>query len=438
MVKQKIELGMMLAILVFGTLACRNGRLENEVARAQSLPSSGTDQPGINLQIQALEVTQGVRGEIPSRVAPNGALVLLPDGAVHVANRRTVVRAYPWVGGSPEAKIPPATARLWAYRDGELLAGLPITPDNEYLSDLSLNQELSAMRSDADKSWNFILTPEWTTSNTEDDSFELRFIVEINPPGPDHVLECQGCGADNRVVLLNQKFVVVPTLVIQPYFIDHTVTETNGNLVTYPGPTVDEFSRIVQITHTMLPVGDIDRGLKVLPFIEVEWQGLLYENEKHVFAEAMIERYLPGGELNDREDGIIHVFVFNATMRYWYIVNQNSGGMRLGLAWTGKPYAQCGARADDLVHELTHAIGLSHAGIEHGETTSNLDYPDPSGRVEPNAYGFDIWEMRAVPPVSEDSETHDYMSYDKENPLWVSIYTWKVIGGLLGQPDLDV
>jgi hypothetical protein len=46
--------------------------------------------------------------------------------------------------------------------------------------------------------------------------------------------------------------------------------------------------------------------------------------------------------------------------------------------------------------------------------------------------------MRAIPPVSENGETHDYMSYDKENPDWVSIYTWKAIGELLGQPDLDV
>jgi hypothetical protein len=294
------------------------------------------------------------------------------------------------------------------------------------------------MRSDADKSWNFTLPAEWTASNAEEDSFVLRFIVEVNPPGPDQVPECLGCSTDNQVILLDQKFVVVPLLVIQPYFVDHTVTETSGKPVTYPGPTADEFNRIVGVIHSMLPVGDIDRGLKILPPIQVEWQGLLYEHDQHVFAEAMIEQYLPGGELNDREDGIIHVFVFNATMRYWHIINQNSGGMRLGLAWTGKPYVQCGARADDLVHELTHAIGLSHAGTMNGETTANADYPDPSGRVEPDAYGFDIWEMRAVPPVSEDGETHDYMSYDKENPTWVSIYTWKAIGELLGQPGLDI
>ena len=58
--------------------------------------------------------------------------------------------------------------------------------------------------------------------------------------------------------------------------------------------------------------------------------------------------------------------------------------------------------------------------------------------MEPNAYGFDIWEMQAVPPLSQAGETHDCMSYNSLDPAWVSLYTWKALGGLLGQPDLDV
>jgi hypothetical protein len=175
-----------------------------------------------------------------------------------------------------------------------------------------------------------------------------------------------------------------------------------------------------------------------LPPINIAWRGPLHDGEKHVFAEAMIREYLPGGKLSDRRDNLIHVFLFSDASNHDFLTYNNSGGVWLGLAWTGKPYAQSAARARDLIHELTHAIGLSHAGIMNGEITSNPDYPDPSGRVEPDAYGFDIWEMRAVPPVSEDGETHDYMSYDKENSLWVSVYTWKAIGELLGQPGLDI
>ena len=110
----------------------------------------------------------------------------------------------------------------------------------------------------------------------------------------------------------------------------------------------------------------------------------------------------------------------------------------MGLAWTGKPYAQSAARPRDLIHELTHAIGLSHAGSMNGEITTNSDYPDPTGRIESNAYGFDIWELRAIPPTGPDGETYDYMSYNRDNPFWISIYTWEAIAELLGQPGLDV
>ena len=90
-----------------------------------------------NLQIQAIEVTQGVRGEIPTRVPPNGDLTFPPDGAVHIANRRTVVRVYPWVDSSLSTTITPLTARLWAYRDGVLLPNSPIYPENDILTNIS-------------------------------------------------------------------------------------------------------------------------------------------------------------------------------------------------------------------------------------------------------------------------------------------------------------
>ena len=407
-------------------------------------PTSNTPPPfqieegTFNLQIQAVEVTQGVRGEIPSRVSPASDLVFSPDGTAHIASRRTIVRAYPWVLNGSEAKVPPVTARLWAYRDGVLLFGSPISPQNYNLKNISPDWDLETMRADAEKSWNFPLPSAWTASDLDNGSFTLRFVVEVNPTRPDHQPECQECGLDNQVSLGGQEFVAVPALVIQPYFVEHTVMERDGSLVTYPGPTVAELKAEMKIVHSMLPVGDLDRGLTLLPPISVEWQGLLYEDGVHVFAEAMIDQHLPGGVLEAGGDSVIHLFVFSADRRYNFLVNYNSDGMRLGLAWNGKPYAQTGARGLEMVHELTHAIGLSHAGNGYGEATTNTDYPDPSGRVESNAYGFDVWEMRAVPPVSEQGATHDFMSYNSLDPAWVSVYTWEAIGNLLGQPNLDV
>jgi hypothetical protein len=99
-----------------------------------------TVQPGpgtFNLQIQAVEVTQGVRGDIPTRITPEGALSLPPDGAVHVANRRTVVRVYPWVQDNANLTLPAVTAQLSAYRDGALLPGSSIFPLDHFLDNIS-------------------------------------------------------------------------------------------------------------------------------------------------------------------------------------------------------------------------------------------------------------------------------------------------------------
>ncbi len=437
---QLIVIGTMVVIL--GMVVYENGFSADSAMEGFSdsriPPSIQVEAGAYNLQIQAVEITQGVRGDIPARNTPDGDLILLTDGAVHIANRRTVVRVYPWVENHSDTWLPPVTAKLWTYRDGSLLTGSPISPENHLLRDISEDWDLDTMRSDAGKSWNFVLPTAWIASDIEHDSFSLRFVVEINPSGPDHQPECQECSADNIVELGNQEYVTVPTLVIQPYFVEHTVTDLKNDQVTYPGPTHQEFEAIMRSVHSMLPVGDLDRGLTILPAIDIQWQGPLYEDDRHVFPEAMIQGYLPDGKLKDRQDNMIHVFIFTDAPNHDFLTYNNSGGVWVNLAWTGKPYVQCAARPRDLIHELTHAIGLSHAGNQNGESTTNSDYPNPSGRVETNAFGFDIWEMLAILSVSEGGETHDYMSYNSTDPFWVSIYTWDAIANLLGQPGLDV
>src|SRR4030042_1043957 len=69
----------------------------------------------VDYQIIALEVTQGVRGDIPRRI-PDGSLTLLDD-ALHVANRRTVVRAFPYAYFLPGASSHPVTAYLQYRRN---------------------------------------------------------------------------------------------------------------------------------------------------------------------------------------------------------------------------------------------------------------------------------------------------------------------------------
>jgi len=176
-----------------------------------------------NVQIQALEITQGVRGDIPSRTAPGDDLILHMDGAVHVADRRMVVRAYPWVITGPNTITPPIRAQLWAYCDGELLSGSPISPVNSSLGTISPDRGLKEMRGDANLSWNFMLPSAWTATDSKHKSFTLSFVVEANPASPDQVSGCQGYTADNKIFLGGQSFIHVPPITIKPYFVNHTL-----------------------------------------------------------------------------------------------------------------------------------------------------------------------------------------------------------------------
>ena len=389
-----------------------------------------------NVQIQALEVTQGIRGDIPSRIAPDDNLTLPSDGAVHIADRHTVVRAYPWISTRANGKVPPLSAKLWGYRDGALLPGSPISPENALLENISADREFKELRSDADLSWNFLLPSAWTASGEDHKPFTLRFLVEVNPPGPDHFVECQDCASDNQIILGGQSFVHIPPITIQPYLVDHTFTNNEGDQVSYPGPTLVEFRKALNAVYQLFPIGDLWKGIIVLDPEYITWNGPLKENGKNVFAEAMIEQYFPGGSIENGHDGVYHIFLFSPSVNRWHDVYASFEGTKTGMAWIGKPYVQAWARGSVLAHELAHAIGLDHAGNNHGETTYNPDYPDDYGRVEPNAYGFDVWLMKAIPPDIDQDGTHDFMSYNSSNPEWVSIYTWKKLLQLLGQPDL--
>ena len=268
-----------------------------------------------NVQIQALEVTQGVRGDIPSRTAPDDNLTLPPDGAIHIADRRTVVRAYPWINTGANAKVPPLSAQLWGYRDGVLLPGSPISPVNALLENISPDRELKELRGDASLSWNFLLPSAWTASDAEHKPFTLRFLVEVNPAGPDHIAECQDCASDNQIILEGQTFVHIPPITIKPYLVDHTFTNAEGDQVSYPGPTLVEFYKALNTVHRLFPIGDGENGIIVLEPEHITWNGPLKEDGKHVFAEAMIQQYLPGGSLENDHDGVFHIFLFSPSIK---------------------------------------------------------------------------------------------------------------------------
>ena len=89
--------------------------------------------------VVAIEVTQAIRTDIPTGTPQAGIIVLPPDGGLqsHVAERRTIVRVYPWVRDVVAgASIPPLSAELRGFvaGGGLELPGSPLTPRNPTLT----------------------------------------------------------------------------------------------------------------------------------------------------------------------------------------------------------------------------------------------------------------------------------------------------------------
>jgi hypothetical protein len=105
----------------------------------------------------------------------------------------------------------------------------------------------------------------------------------------------------------------------------------------------------------------------------------------------------------------------------------------------GPPLFHAGACDTLFAHEAAHSISRIHAANAHGEAgNGSIDsaYPGSHGQVEANAYGFDVWDIRAYPPTAGGGHMHDFMSYG--GPKWVSLYTWEGIAGIFGAADIEV
>ncbi|TFG43159.1 MAG: hypothetical protein E4H41_09755, partial [Gemmatimonadales bacterium] len=88
-------------------------------------------EPPFDAQVMGIEVTQGMRGAIPWRDPPDAPTSLGAETTVHVADRKTVVRVYPWIDFdfTTDTSLP-LTAQLFGFRDGVPLPGSPLHPLN--------------------------------------------------------------------------------------------------------------------------------------------------------------------------------------------------------------------------------------------------------------------------------------------------------------------
>lgn len=391
--------------------------------------------PRFNVQVQAIEITQGIRGDIPTRAAPGGDMVLRPEDAVHVANRRTVVRVYPWVEVEEGGSVPPLTALLYGGDGDNELPGSPLSPVNYFLTPTP-GESIESMRANEALSWNFILPSSWVQSGT------ISLAVEINPPGPDHQIECAACSGDNHGNLYGNTFQVVQTeeIDMRIYLADLHYYDLDGTTVLSFSPSWDEL------------VSGLNAWMKVWPIDVDLWRIRLRttsisQNPPGIPPEDPVREVdppIPGAPqwdndvyLDENADITVPPWL---TRPYAYIPLVFSPASWVGCSGTGgvggPPLFHAGACGDNKVfaHEAGHTLGRTHTGHTGGD---DPNYPGTHGEIEANAYGFDVWDLRAYPPTASegDGSMHDFMSYG--GPNWVSLYTWEAIAAAFGAPDIQ-
>ena len=388
-------------------------------------------------QIIALEVTQAVRGDIPERI-PTGSLTLPADDALHVANRRTVVRAYPYVYLLPGGYVRPVTAYL-QYKRGDSWSA-PIYPETRYRR-VEPSWNLTQMRKSASLSFNFILPAEAYQAGTTD----IR--VVINPEDRDHILECPGCGDNNTTRLNGVGFRNVQSqdIDLRVYIADFAYRNNSGEMVHFM-PSTPQLSQTINYWIKVWPV-DPSRIRVSYHYTRISQNPPPYSDTQPRQVSPPIPGYPQWDNqvyLDENTDILVpHILLRPPYSFIWLAFDNNSWMGCGGQAGIGNtPLFHAATCGPTLAQEALHSISVNHAGNSHGEDAGgghNPDYPGEHGQVEDNAYGFDVWEMRAVPP-DIGGNTHDFMSYGWTSSAnaWVSIYTWEQIAGLFGATDINV
>lgn len=404
------------------------------VARAERRFSTRTE---VDVQIQAVEVTQGIRGDIPVRAA-GGRETLGRDDAVHVAGRRTVVRVYPWLlpaaGSVSGLRL---EARLRGFRGGVELPGSPLSPENGAVFFQS-NWTMAEMRGNSGRSWNFVLPASWTAAEGD---LDLRAEAAIAADTSPYTTECAACAGNNtarlngvRIATVQSKPIVVVMYLANMYWMKPDGTVANA------APSLIEIAEVLDYWRKTWPVADRSLRLRLRPLrltrlecreisfgvfgsmrycMPEVWGVPLWDNESIHREQAAL---IPRRYLTDPYVYIPLTFSPRSPIGC-------SG--RAGVGWP--PLFHGGACGRTIAQEAGHSVGRWHASGAHGEDLVDSEYPGAHGEIEANAVAFDTWEMRVI---SGPPHIHDYMSYGGE-PTWTSLYTWKALGRIFGQPDLQ-
>ncbi|MEO8273219.1 MAG: hypothetical protein ABI620_04065 [Chloroflexota bacterium] len=382
-----------------------------------------------DLQPLGLEVTQGIRGSI----APMGPGADVPETAVHVAGKATIVRAYGRVVWDPGAALRgeaiPTDAWLFGFSRGRLLPGGPLhatSPVIDLGEALDPTTDLARMRTRADLSWNFELPLAWSSAGS------LDVMLWVNPGGRSFWRETPTAGS-NLAFLRGIQFVPIDPRDMVIYAADYYWRRDGP--VQHAQPTLGEVVNAigwVELTFP-LPYGGLNLvGYHVARFAELPCDGVdrvagrnacsqpavdgipVWDNQ--VFVDAEPDRIGRTGE-------VFIPLLFSPSSPIGC-----SGQAGIG----GTPLFHAGACGPTMAQEAAHSLSLVHLSNGHREQLPARDrFADDHGQLEPGAMGWDVERRQPVlPGDAARTHVHDFMSYGG-GERWVSIDTWDRVAAAL-------
>jgi len=411
--------------------ACGPGPEEQSAWGRLSVVSGELFGADVDVQVRGLEVTQGVRRDIPTRSLYGGSFILPPESTVHVANRRTVVRVYPDfdTGLTPPSDVA-LEVSLTGVSGGDVLGTLTQTRV------LSLRRTLRERRSSPAHGVQFELPASWVGLSSSVPAKEIRFIVELTLAG-----EPSGFELNNDAELYGVDFEHVEGVPftpdgaafrLRPHFLTRIFETSPGDSTTLFANPLVMLPTMLENYHEIMPIADGRHGVRFWSMRFGTFRGETDIDGQNLFTDWAVRRYLPGATMWGHPDNFFYGMLF-------------AQAICAGKGWVGSAYFQsyvCPSPDYTVSHELTHAVGSRHAGNGHGELAGggfDPSYPGDHGQVEADAFGYNVYRGIAYPPtttVAPEYLRHDYMSYGPS--AWVSAYTWNKVTANLESGSVGV
>jgi hypothetical protein len=370
--------------------------------------------PNVNLYVMGMEVTQGIQPWVPTSSTTRRTGLPLsytypvpPDSVPLVANRTTVVRLYAGVEGiKPDQKVDMVRAWLRGYKNSAFTQLQPVYPTLAPVNGMATlrpTNTFASLREDTNDTFTFVLPAAWTQPGT------IYLEAEIDVIGA--AQECAGCvDAANRMRIGTLQFQTVPdfTSLHELYGV---TTPINGQSTS---PNAAHVTAGLNFVRKVYPVDDST----VPTAVQQTW----------VYGKQVVWTNC-GGPLDD------FTKAFKAAAqgrRVVYGAMFPKGIPCAGIGWGGFCIWQLGFDPHNInsaPHEMGHGWKLNHPGPAPGHGAEcgsggwcDTDWPWPHGTYV--GYGFDILNLRAIPPGTGETNNHDLMSYGGVDPNWISSRNW--------------